>query len=167
MRCCPGPCIGAAREGFAGSAIAGGPAPRSGEQRSLGGAAFYQVYRTADGKHVALGGREAKFVRTLLTALDRPDLIPLGEAPAGEQGALIGFLRETFATRTRDEWVRWFADKDVAFAPVLDLREALDRPHVAERGLWAEHDGAHQIVPAIRFAGETWRPSAAPELGGG
>lgn len=146
---------------WGGSAIAGGPAPKSGEQRSLGGAAFYQVYATADGKHVALGGREAKFVRNLLTALKRPDLIPLGEAPAGE---LIAFLRETFATRTRDEWVGWFADKDVAFAPVLDLREALDQPHVAERGLWIEHEGAHQIAPAIRFAGERWTPSAAPEL---
>ena len=33
--------------------------------------------------------------------------------------------------RTRDDWVVWFADKDVAFAPVLDFREALDQPHVA------------------------------------
>ena len=152
---------------WGGSAIAGGPAPRSGAQRSLGGAAFYNVYRTADGKHVALGGREAKFVRTLLTALDRPDLIPLGDAPAGAQEALIAYLRETFATRTRDDWVRWFADRDVAFAPVLDLAEALREPHVAERGLWIEHDGAHQIAPPIRFAGEDWSPRSAPELNGG
>lgn len=151
---------------IAGSAIAGGPAPRSSHQRSLGGAAFYQVYRTADGRHVVLGGRESKFVRTLLTALGRPDLIALGEAPAGEQDALIAYLRETFARRTRDEWIGWFADRDVAFAPVLDFREALDQPHVAGRGLWIEADGAHQIAPAIRFAGEPpWRPRPAPELG--
>jgi crotonobetainyl-CoA:carnitine CoA-transferase CaiB-like acyl-CoA transferase len=152
---------------WGGSAIAGGPAPRSAEQRSLGGAAFYNVYATADGRHVALGGRETKFVRNLLTALERPDLIPLGDAPAGEQGELIRFLRKTFAARTRDDWVAWFADKDVAFAPVLDLREALDQPHVAERGLWIEHEGAHQIAPAIRFAGEPWAARAAPELGRG
>ena len=152
---------------WGGSAIAGGPAPRSAEQRSLGGAGFYNVYRTADGGHVALGGRELKFVRALLTALGRENLIPVGDAPAGEQGALIAFLRETFATRTRAEWVAWFADKDVAFAPVLDLREALHQPHVAERGLLIEHEGAHQIAPAIRFAGEGWSPRAAPELGGG
>ena len=153
---------------IAGSAIAGGAAPRSSEQRSLGGAALYQIYRTADGRHVALGGRELKFARALLTALERPDLIPLADAPAGEQGALIAFLRETFATRSREAWVAWFADKDVAFAPVLDFREALDQPHVAERGLWGEADDAHQIAPAIRFAGEpAWRPVPAPELGSG
>lgn len=150
---------------IAGSAIAGGPSPRSDDQRSLGGAAFYQVYRTADGRHVALGGREEKFVANLMTALQRPDLIPYGSAPAGEpQAPLTTFLRETFASRTRDDWVAWFEDKDVAFAPVLDFREALDQPHIAERGLIVEHDGAHQIAPAIRFAGEGWTPREAPEL---
>jgi len=150
---------------IAGDAIAGGAAPRSARQRSLGGAAFYQVYATVDGRHIVLGGREPKFARALLTALDRPDLLPLAEAPAGEQDALIAFLAATFAARTRDDWVAWFADKDVAFAPVLDFREAFDQPHVAERGLLVEVDGAHQIAPAIRFAGERWTPAPAPVLG--
>ncbi len=148
----------------AGSAIAGGPAPRSSEQRSLGGAAFYQVYETSDAKHVVLGAREMKFVTTLMMALDRPDLIPVAERPAGKQGELIAFLRYTFAAKSRDHWVDWFRDKDVAFAPVLNFREALDEPHVAERGLWVEHDGAHHITPPIRFASETWDPTHAPEL---
>jgi crotonobetainyl-CoA:carnitine CoA-transferase CaiB-like acyl-CoA transferase len=148
----------------AGSAIAGGESPVSASQRSLGGAAFYQVYETSDGKHVVLGAREMKFVTNLMTALDRPDLIPIADRPAGEQGELIGHLRAVFASRTRDEWVSWFHDKDVAFSPVLDFREALDEPHIAERGLWIEHDGAHQLAPAIRFASESWAPSNAPAL---
>ena len=148
-----------------GSAIMGGPAPLSNAQRSLGGAAFYQVYETADRQHIALGGREMKFVETLLTALGRPDLIAIGTAPAGEQGELIEFLRAAFLTRTRSEWESWFADKDVAFAPVLNFREALDAPHIAERGLLIEHDGHHMITPAIRFAAETWQPTLAPRLG--
>lgn len=152
---------------IAGSTIMGGEPPRSSRQRSLGGAGFYNVYATADGRHVALGGREPKFVANLLTALDRPDLIPLGNLPAGEQGALITYLRGTFATRTRADWVAWFADKDVAFAPVLDFREALTEPHIAERGLLVEADSAHQLAPAIRFADDGWTASPAPELGGG
>ena len=151
---------------IAGSAIAGGDAPVSARQRSLGGAAFYQVYETQDRKHVVLGGREMKFANNLLNALGRPDLIPHAARDAGEQGELIAYLRGVFATRSRDEWVIWFADKDVAFAPVLDFREALDEWHVAERGLWVEHEGAHHIAPAVRFASEQWRPSNAPELNG-
>lgn len=151
---------------IAGDALAGGAPPRSAEQRSLGGAAFYQVYRTRDARHIALGGREPKFVFKLLTALERPDLIPLGDEPAGmAQAPLRAFLAETFAGRTRDQWVRWFADKDVAFAPVLDFAEAFASPHVAERGLLVEQDGAHQIAPAIRFESGNWTPRPAPELG--
>jgi crotonobetainyl-CoA:carnitine CoA-transferase CaiB-like acyl-CoA transferase len=149
----------------AGSAIMGGDAPVSSQQRSLGGAALYQVYETRDHKHVVLGGREIKFAENLLTALGRPDLIAHAEREAGQQGELIAYLRTIFATRTRDEWVNWFADKDVAFAPVLDFREALDEPHIAQRGLWIEQDGAHHIAPAIRFAAENWTARPAPELG--
>ena len=155
---------------IAGEAIMGGEAPRSITQRSLGGAAFYQVYATADGRHVALGGREPKFVANLLTALGRIDFIPLGDRPAKDQDALIAFLRDTFASRSRDEWVAWFADKDVAFAPVLDFREALAQPHVVERGLLIEQDGGHQVAPAVRYGpspsrGASGRSGPRPDLG--
>lgn len=152
---------------IAGAALGGGEPPRSSSQRSLGGAAFYNVYETADKRHVALGGREPKFVANLLNALGRPDLIPLGSEEPGEaQAPLVAFLRETFRQRTREEWVEWFADKDVAFSPVLDFREAFTQPHVLARGLVTECDGAHQIAPPIRFASEQeWTPGPAPELG--
>jgi crotonobetainyl-CoA:carnitine CoA-transferase CaiB-like acyl-CoA transferase len=146
---------------IAGDAIMGGAAPQSASQRSLGGAAFYQVYACADDRHIALGGRELKFAQTLLTALDRADLIPHADRPAGQQNELIAFLRATFATKTRDAWTAWFADKDVAFAPVLDFREALDAPHVAERGLLIARDGGHMIGPAIRFG--TVSPAVSAE----
>ena len=149
---------------IAGEAIAGGEAPISARQRSLGGAAFNNIYKTSDGQHIVLGAREMKFVRNLLNALDREDLIEVSEADAGEQGELIAFLRDTFRTKSRNEWEAWFADKDVAFAPLLDFREAFDRPLTKERGLIAEHDGAHQIAPAIRFLSGNWKPSNAPDL---
>jgi len=151
-----------------GDALLGGEPPRSSSQRSLGGAAFYNVYATADGQHVVLAGREPKFATVLLTALGRPDLIQVTERdPGPEQAPLIAFLRETFATRTRQEWVDWFADKDVAFAPVLDFREAFLEPVIAERGLLVtDASGAHHVAPPIRFASEPdWAPAPAPELG--
>jgi crotonobetainyl-CoA:carnitine CoA-transferase CaiB-like acyl-CoA transferase len=154
---------------IAGGALAGGPPPRSDSQRSLGGAAFYNVYACADGRHIVLGGRELKFATSLLTALGRPDLIALAEAEAGPaQAPLIAFLRETFATRPRDAWLAFMADLDVAFAPVLDFAEALAQPHIAERGLLASRDGLPQIAPAIRFASDApWQPGPVPELGQG
>ncbi|MFN7176546.1 MAG: CaiB/BaiF CoA transferase family protein [Thermaurantiacus sp.] len=150
---------------IAGDAVVSGRPVRSAEQRSLGGAAFYNVYATADGRHIVLCGREEKFVRHLLEALGRPDLIAAALSPAGpEQAPARQFLAETFRTRTRDEWVAWFEGRDVAFAPVLDFAEALAQPLVREGGLLVETEGAHTFAPAIRFAGEPpWHPAPAPE----
>ena len=153
---------------IAGDALAGGAAPQSDRQRSLGGAAFYNVYECADGRHVVLGGREIKFAMALLNALGRPDLIALAQAEAGPaQAPLIAYLRDTFRTRTRDAWEGFMADLDVAFAPVLDFAEALAQPHIAERGLLKTADGRPQIAPAIRFGDGGWLPGAVPELGQG
>lgn len=151
---------------IAGGAISGGEPPQSQSQRSLGGAAFYNVYRTSDDKHVVLGAREVKFAKNLLTALGRLDLLPLAEKEAGEaQAPLVAFLRETFASKTRDEWVLWFEDKDVAFSPVMNFREALDQKFLREKGLLVQADGSHQIAPSFQFASEDdWQASNAPEL---
>jgi crotonobetainyl-CoA:carnitine CoA-transferase CaiB-like acyl-CoA transferase len=149
----------------AGDAIEGGEPPRSATQRSLGGAAFYRPYRTADGLYVVLGGREEKFVQALLEALGRSDLIDAALGPAGEQGEVISFLEQTFATRTRADWETWFHDRDVAFAPVLDFTEALSSPYVREQGLVRGDAGKRQIAPAIAFANQSdWAPSEPPEL---
>jgi CoA:oxalate CoA-transferase len=146
----------------AGAALAGGPPPRSVEQRSLGGAAFYNVYACADGRHIVLCGRELKFARTLLTDLGRPDLIPLAEAePGAPQAPLRAFLAETFAQRSRDDWVEWFHGRDIAFAPVRDLTDGLARSGM----IVTDKDGAHHLAPAIRFAGEpAWQPGQTPGL---
>ena len=150
----------------AGSAIAGGEAPQSAAQRSLGGAAFYQVYETSDGKHVVLGGREKKFARNLLIALGHEDRIEEALRPAGEQDDLIKLLRSIFAQKMRSEWVEWFADKDVAFSPVLDFREAFDQPHIQGRSLLSEAENRHHIASPIRFAGaEKKNYGAVPKLG--
>jgi crotonobetainyl-CoA:carnitine CoA-transferase CaiB-like acyl-CoA transferase len=146
----------------AGLAIAGGPSPRPAEQRSLGGAAFYNVYACADGRHIVLCGRELKFARTLLTDLGRADLIPLAEAePGPPQAPLRAFLAATFATRTQAEWSDWFHGRDVAFAPVRDLADGLARSGLVV----TDGDGAHHFAPAIHFAGEPpWLPKAVPPL---
>jgi CoA:oxalate CoA-transferase len=150
---------------IAGDAMLGGAAPQSVLQRSLGGAAFYNVYETADEKFVVLAGREVKFAKALLTALNRLDLLPLAQAdPGPAQAPLKQFLAETFKTRTRDAWTSWFAGKDIAFAPVLDFAESLHHPDVT--ALRRDMHGNAQIAPAFRFLSERHLDLPnAPELG--
>ena len=147
-------------------ALTGGDAPPSRRQRSTGGAALYQVYATADGQHICLAGREPKFANVLLTGLGREDLLPVAQAPAGEQGELIEALAAIFAGKSRAAWEEWFAGKDIAFAPVLNLAEALRQPLVAERCLLTTGaDGIPHIASPIRFDGEAPPLGAVPEQG--
>lgn len=142
------------------------PKPR--EERSLGGSAFYNIYRTSDGRHVVLGAQELKFVRKLLAELGRLDFVELCErGPGTHQAPLIAYLRELFATRTRAEWIEWFRGKDVGFAWVNNLREAFDDPQVRARGmrLLDEHGHEH-IGPPVKFRQEPAAPRLRlPEIG--
>lgn len=136
------------------------PTPR--EERSLGGSAFYNIYRTLDGRHIVLGAQELKFVRTLLGELGRLDFVALCErGPGAHQAPLIAYLRELFATRTRAEWIEWFTGKDVGFAWVNNLREAFDDPQVRSRGMRLLDDqGREHIGAPVKFREEP----AAPRL---
>jgi crotonobetainyl-CoA:carnitine CoA-transferase CaiB-like acyl-CoA transferase len=144
-----------------GPVFAEGRAPRVKEERSFGGYAFFSIYETADGKFITLGGVEHKFVRNLLTALDLGGLIPAAEGPPGKgQLPVKEALAAVFRTRTRAEWEAWFADKDVCFAPVLDLHEAWHQPQVAARGmLLRDAEGNLYIGNPIRFADEPGQPN--------
>ena len=139
-----------------GDVFAHGHAPVVKHQRSLGGSAFYNIYRTRDLRHVVLGAQEIKFVRNLLTDLGRLDFVPLCEqGPGPHQQPLIDFLRTVFAGRTRDEWVAWFRGKDIGFAPVNDLREAFDDPQAQARGMrLVDESGFEHIGSPIKFRDE-------------
>jgi len=105
-------------------------------ERALGGNALYQIYETRDGDFVVLAGQELKFAKNLLEPLGRPDLVALCKLPPGPgQDPVRAFLRETFRTRTKAEWVEWFKGRDVAFAPLRTLPEALDDAHFRARGM--------------------------------
>jgi crotonobetainyl-CoA:carnitine CoA-transferase CaiB-like acyl-CoA transferase len=142
-----------------GPLFAEGRAPNVKQERSFGGGAFNNIYRTRDGRHLVLGGSEAKFVANLLTALGRPDLIAAASTPAGPAHEPVkAFLRDTFATRTLAEWLAWLEGVDVCYTPVLDLAEAFDQPQVAAREMLVRdaEQNPHIGIP-IRFLDEPGR----------
>ncbi len=134
------------------------------DERTLGGNALYNIYETRDGQFVVLAGQEIKFIRNLLEPLGRPDLVPLCALPPGPgQEPVRAFLKETFLTRTKTEWLEWFRNRDVAFAPMRTLPEVLDDPHFKARGmvLKDERGWDHLGVP-IRFSDEPAKPVFNP-----
>lgn len=111
-----------------------GVPPRQSEGLLNGGAACYRVYRTADDRRVSLGALEPKFWRAFCAAAARPDW----EARHGDplpQTELMKEVATMFRALTWAECDERFGQADCCFAPVLDLRESLESPHVRERGL--------------------------------
>lgn len=117
------------------------------------GAPFYDHYRCADGRFVAVAAMEPQFYAALLAGLGLSDDATL---PAQHDQARWPELRERFAAcfaeRSRDEWAAHFADRGACVAPVLTMREATRHPHNVARGTFVEVDGAPQPAPAPRFS---------------
>jgi alpha-methylacyl-CoA racemase len=150
---------------FYGMSAAGTWSDERGVNLLDGGAPFYDVYETADGKYLAVGALEPRFYAELLrlTGLEGSDL--------PEQADIFRWpeLRQRFAAvfkqRTRDEWCALLEGTEACVSPVLSLSEAPKHPHMAARRTFVEVDGVTQPAPAPRFSrtpGAIQRPPEPP-----
>lgn len=116
-----------------------------------GGAPFYRVYRTADGRHVAVGAIEPPFYAALLRGLELdPATLPAQEDQS-RWAELAAIFAERFALHDRDHWAAVFAGTDACVAEVLDPTEVAGHPHAAARRTMVEIAGSLQPAPAPRF----------------
>ena len=115
-----------------------------------GGAAYYQVYPTADGRHVALGAIEAKFWQAFCTTAGLSDWIAR-QSEALPQTALIADVAAFFASLSLADCLARFADTDCCLSPVRDLGEAIASPHHTARGLVRRSAGGalQALFPAL------------------
>jgi len=134
------------------------PVPK--QERSWGGAAMYNIYKTADDKYLTLGGSELKFSHNLLVALGREDLYELCKLPPGEaQDPVKDFFRTTFASKTLEQWTEFLADVDVCWAPVRDLNSAMRDEHLEHREMLLTDDqGNHHLGVPIKYRNEPAQP---------
>jgi crotonobetainyl-CoA:carnitine CoA-transferase CaiB-like acyl-CoA transferase len=158
----------AACANIVGPVMAEGRQPVAKHERTTGGAAFYQIYETRDGRHIVLAGQEPKFIRNLLNALERPDLIALClRGPGPHQRPVIEFLQATFGKMSADQALTFLSRWDVCFGPVKTLPEAFEDENVKMRGMILRDDlGRRHIAPVIRFRDEPPAPCLhTPALG--
>ncbi|MGK2872058.1 MAG: CaiB/BaiF CoA transferase family protein [Alphaproteobacteria bacterium] len=117
-----------------------------------GGAHYYTVYETRDGKYISVGSGEARFYALLLekTGLDNVQDLP-HQHDTAQWPAMKKRLQEIFLTKSRDEWCAIMEGSDVCFAPVLDYDESIRHPHNVAREAFVTVDGFTQPAPAPRF----------------
>jgi len=142
-----------------------------GEHLLTGGLACYGIYRCRDGGQLTVAALEPKFWARFceLAGID-PRHAQNHLAPE-RQATLRGEVTRAIATRDLTDWMVLFEGEDVCVAPVLDIPQALDQPHVAARGgvTTVRHpDGTVYQVPAspLRMSGEKVdEPARVPSLG--
>ena len=121
---------------------------------------FYDTYVCADGHHITIAAIEPQFYALLLATLglqDDPDF-------TGPQWDRIAWpmrrarLAALFLSQSRTHWQALLEPTDVCFGAVLSPVDAARHPHMQARGVYTEHQGALQAVPAPRFAGVAYAP---------
>ena len=125
-----------------------------------GGAAYYRVYATADGRHIVLGAVEPKFWQAFCEAAHQPGWVARHREPL-PQTTLIAELDAYFAMFSAAECIDRFGAKDCCVTLVSDLGEAIESPHHSVRNLLRlgpQHD-LQTLFPA-------WIDGAAPAVRG-
>jgi crotonobetainyl-CoA:carnitine CoA-transferase CaiB-like acyl-CoA transferase len=155
-----------------------------------GGSACYGVYRTKDGRFVALGALEPKFFAGFCVAVGRPELAERQLAPQGARSKEGGSAASTdlelgpdgrrgpraeleaiFGSRTRDEWAAFAAEHDVCLEPVLEGDEPREHPQLRARGAFVEvpvrpgGPAVPAVASPVRIRGERAPLRPAPRLG--
>ncbi len=117
--------------------LAGGETPGY-ESMLLNGGSMYDYYRTRDGRYLSIGSLEPKFWQRFCSAVGRPDLAAHWELPGPRMDSIKEEIRSVILEKTLDEWRSVFAGEDDCVEPVLTVREALDHPQTAARGMVVE-----------------------------
>lgn len=145
-----------------------GESSRRGRMALSGELPCYGVYRCADGKFIALAALEEKFWNNFCELVRREEWKSL-HYDMGERENLRVRLQALFATKSREEWVRLAAGKDVCLTPVLEPAEVENDAHLRAREMFGElsHPTCGNIkclgVP-VKFSKTTARPSLPPPL---
>jgi alpha-methylacyl-CoA racemase len=116
-----------------------------------GGAHFYSVYETADGRFITVGAIEPQFYQSLL------DLLQLDSSSWPQMDrALWPELRAAMATIFRSrplaEWTAVFAGSDACVFAARSFEDVAADPQISARRTLVDELGAVQPAPAPRFS---------------
>jgi crotonobetainyl-CoA:carnitine CoA-transferase CaiB-like acyl-CoA transferase len=95
-----------------------GKTPKRGNGMLGGGLPCYHLYRTRDGRYMAVGALERKFWETLCDILGCPQLKRKHIVHGDEASAAKESIAAIFAARTQSEWTQAIAIADGCVCPV-------------------------------------------------
>lgn len=137
---------------FVGHAMRGTFREERGSNMLDGGAPFYGVYETADGKHVSIAPIEPQFFAELCERLGVDEALRGAQQDRARWPELRLAFDRIFKAKTQAEWTALLEATDGCFAPVLPLSEVPTHPHNAARQAFVDVGGVGHPAPAPRFS---------------
>jgi len=123
--------------------------PERGTQPGDGGAPFYNMYETSDGKIITIASMEPWFYANLCRALDCEQYIG-GQYERDKWPEMFEHFARTFKTRTRDEWWDILTRADICVGRMLTLDELESDPQVRARNMIVEVEtGSGETVKQV------------------
>jgi crotonobetainyl-CoA:carnitine CoA-transferase CaiB-like acyl-CoA transferase len=131
-----------------GNAVTTGEWPKPAGELLSGGSPRYQIYRTADGRHVAVAALEDKFWNNLCELIGLPEEL---RDDRRDPAATRRGIADIIAQHTAQEWEQRFEGKDVCSNLVRTVHEAMRDDHLQQRGLFKRSVTSedHDAVPAV------------------
>jgi crotonobetainyl-CoA:carnitine CoA-transferase CaiB-like acyl-CoA transferase len=110
-----------------------GTPPRRGEIPLGGAMPCYNLYQCQDGQWLTLGALEPQFWATFCKMVGHDEWMDHQRDMGDDAEPTFAALRELFKSKTRDEWLAFFASADVCVEPVLSAAEATRHPQLQQR----------------------------------
>ena len=111
--------------------------PERGAQPNDGGAPFYNMYETSDGKIITIASMEPWFYANLCRALNCEQYIG-GQYERDKWPEMFDHFSRTFKTKTRDEWWDLLTRADICVGRMLTLDELENDPQIRARNMIVE-----------------------------
>lgn len=130
-----------------GNGFSAGMWPGGGDALVTGGSPRYQIYATADDRHLAAAPLEEKFWTNFCSIIGLPEEMRSSEVdPKVATAAVAAIIKQKSAA----EWQKKFEGQDVCCSIVARLEEAVADPHFAARKVFDRNLSiAGKTVPAL------------------
>ncbi len=121
--------------------------------------ACYNTYETSDGRYLSIGAVEKRFWKQLCELLNVPKYSDL-QYDEERREEIIAFMRETFQTKTIDQWEAILGDLEVCWGRIQNLAEVLKDPLFRQREMVVEMED--EKGNAVKTLGVPVKLSATP-----
>ena len=124
----------------------------------------YNIYKTSDNRFMALGIIEPKFWIEFCQAIDKPHLLHSAADSANKSEAFEEITR-LFFSKTQNEWIEFFAEKDLCCEPVLYPNEVayFSEKNLSQRIVRSDSDNV--LVLSTPVSSKKIDDAFGPDLG--